>query len=196
MSFSNEELVSEIEGMCEFIDKEDYLKEIYGNTDLVNDGNAILHKKRKLAQIYFHQYMLIKKDELTSQINEIDKEISKYDEAENVKEKVEMLNNEEYEKLNYNFGGIKDILRTLKKLKKEGIVEGEIVITSNLKVKEFPKELRIERLKEKIELIRESQRLDRGLQRYMRKEAKCLVGDAQYEAQIKNIEQEIEKYSG
>lgn len=195
MTMSKDELIEEIEDMCSgMLSKPEYIDEVKQGHDLRLCSTSKLYAIRKLAQIYLNECHILRKSQINDRINEIDKLVKSAKKMEDIEEVATYLNDKQWRNGSYfsPYHRLKEIEDNVREMFANGLVEGDFMITFNLKVKPF-EELDISLLQEKIKLVREAQLLDRLLQRHMKKKAKCIVSDSTYEQRIEFIENQIKK---
>jgi hypothetical protein len=202
-TLTKEELIEEIYEIVAFLEEEDsqlgadYITEIMNNKQLEDCSVALLYHKRKLAQIYLSDYCLFKKDTIDKEIQKIDDECKQNERNIDLMEMVESLNNyktPESIKTDYSYElrNLKSGLAFLNQLLARGVINGEVCFKCNLTVKV---DLVLDRLNEKVRLIRKLQTYDRMLQRHMRKKSPCTVPDSNHEIRIKRIKEEMLRIS-
>lgn len=198
MSMTNDEIIEEIVEMCNgMTSKPEYVDEVIQGDDLHQCSQSKLYQKRKLAQIYLHEYHMLRKDEIQDEMTAINQKLHSCEDNASLKGAVEGLNTGKWFDYDHRYNSLRandigDVVKAIEKYKEEGLITGTYKIEFNLSVNELD-EIDLPLLEQKLALIKESQMLDRLMQRHMKKKAPCLQGDAYYERMIKTVEKQIEK---
>ena len=194
-AISNDELIEEINEMCEGMsDKPEYVSEVLGGRNLDECSQGMLYQKRKLAQIYLHEYHTVQKKEIQDQLTAIDKDLGSCLHPDTASKLVEELNSKRFTKNNglLTTKRFRDATEAIDKYIRAGYIKGTYRLEFDLEVGE-DKDIILKLYQRKIRLLRKSQQFDRLMQRHMKKKAPCLMGDSMYESQIREINAKIDK---